>query len=96
MTRGPLVMPKGGTPFQLGNVSAYDSTLGWRFPNPRLGELYPLVNNGVTAENVAERYQISRKDQDAFALESHQKAVRAHEAGFLKDEIVPVEVRSRL
>ncbi len=73
MTRGPLVMPKGGTPFQQGNVTAYDSTLGWRFPNPRLGELYPLVSNGVTAENVAERYQISRKDQDAFALESHQR-----------------------
>ena len=95
MTRGPLVMPKGGTPFQQGNVTAYDSTLGWRFPNPRLGELYPLVSNGITGENVAERYQISRKDQDAFALESHQKAVRAHEAGFLKDEIVPVEVRQR-
>ncbi len=93
MTRGPLVMPKGGRPFPSGNVTAYDSTLGWRFPNPRLGELYPLVNNGVTAENVAERYKISRKDQDTFALESHQKAFRAHEKGFLKDEIVPVEVR---
>ncbi|NIO09117.1 MAG: acetyl-CoA C-acyltransferase [Deltaproteobacteria bacterium] len=93
MTRGPLVMPKGGRPFQSGNLTAFDSTLGWRFPNSRLGELYPLVNNGVTAENVAERYSISRKDQDLFALESHQKAVRAHEEGRLKDEIVPVEVR---
>ncbi len=93
MTRGPLVMPKGGRPFQSGNVTVYDSTLGWRFPNSRLGELYPLVNNGVTAENVAERYKISRKDQDAFALESHHKALNAHEKGYLKDEIVPVEVR---
>ena len=93
MTRGPLVMPKGGKPFPSGNITAYDSTLGWRFPNTRLGELYPLVNNGVTAENVAERYKISRKDQDTFALESHQKAFNAHEKGFLKDEIVPVEAR---
>ena len=91
MTRGPWVMGKSAVPFQRGNVTAYDSSLGWRFPNPRMGELYSLINNGETAENVAEKYQIGRKEQDAFALESHRKAVRANEHGIFKDEIAPVE-----
>ena len=91
MTRGPWVMGKSAVPFQRGDVTAYDSSLGWRFPNPRMGELYSLINNGETAENVAEKYQIGRKEQDAFALESHRKAVRANEEGIFKDEIAPVE-----
>ncbi len=91
MTRGPWVMGKSAVPFQRGNVTAYDSSLGWRFPNPRMGELYSLINNGETAENVAEKYQIGRKEQDAFALESHRKAVGANEEGIFKDEIAPVE-----
>ena len=91
MTRGPWVMGKSAVPFQRGNVTAYDSSLGWRFPNPRMGELYSLINNGETAENVAEKYQIGRKEQDVFALESHRKAVRANEEGIFKDEIAPVE-----
>lgn len=95
MTRGPLVIGKGATPFQRGNVTVYDSSLGWRFPNLRLGELYPLINNGETAENVAEKYQIGRKEQDGFALESHQWAVRAQERGLFKDEIVAVEIPQR-
>ena len=90
MTRSPWVMGKNSTPFQQGNVTVFDSTLGWRFPNPRLGELYPLVSNGITAENVAEKYKINRKDQDAFALESHRRAVRVHEEGSLKDEMIPL------
>jgi acetyl-CoA C-acetyltransferase/3-oxo-5,6-didehydrosuberyl-CoA/3-oxoadipyl-CoA thiolase len=84
-------MGKSAVPFQRGNVTAYDSSLGWRFPNPRMGEIYSLINNGETAENVAEKYQIGRKEQDAFALESHRKAVRANEQGIFKDEIAPVE-----
>ena len=95
MTRSPWVMGKSVTPFQRGNVTVYDSTLGWRFPNPRLGELYPLISNGETAENVAEKYQISRKDQDSFALESHMRAVRAQQEGILRGEIVPVEIPQR-
>jgi 3-oxoadipyl-CoA thiolase len=95
MTRGPLVMAKPSVPFQRGDVTVYDSSLGWRFPNPRMGELYSLINNGETAENVAEKYQISREDQDAFALASHQRALRAHEQGRLKNEIVPVELPQR-
>jgi 3-oxoadipyl-CoA thiolase len=95
MTRGPLVMAKGSDPFQRGNVTVYDSSLGWRFPNRRMGELYSLINNGETAENVAEKYQINRKDQDELALGSHQKAIKAQQDGRLKDEIVPVEIPQR-
>jgi 3-oxoadipyl-CoA thiolase len=95
MTRGPLVIGKGSTPFQRGNVTAYDSSLGWRFPNRRMAELYSLINNGETAENVADKYQINRKDQDEWALGSHQKAMKAQEEGRLKDEIVPVEIPQR-
>jgi acetyl-CoA acetyltransferase family protein len=73
----------------------YDSSLGWRFPNPRMGELYSLINNGETAENVAEKYQISRKDQDEVAFASHQKAIKAQQDGRLKDEIVPYEIPQR-
>ncbi|MGH7772928.1 MAG: thiolase family protein [Candidatus Binatia bacterium] len=95
MTRAPWVMPKGSEPFARGNVTVYDSVLGWRFPNSRLGELYPLISLGDTAENVAEKYQIGRKEQDAFALESHRRAVRAKEEGIFKDEIMPVEIPQR-
>ena len=95
MTRGPWVMGKPTSSFQRGDVTMYDSSLGWRFPNKRMGELYSLINNGETAENVAEKYQISRQDQDAFALASHQKALRAHEEGRLKDEIIGVEIAQR-
>lgn len=95
MTRAPWVMPKSSEPFARGHVTVYDSTLGWRFPNPRLGELYPLISLGDTAENVAEKYHISREEQDSFALESHRRAVRATEAGIVKDEIVPVEIPQR-
>jgi 3-oxoadipyl-CoA thiolase len=95
MTRGPLVMAKGSAPFQRGNVTVYDSSLGWRFPNRRIGELYSLINNGETAENVAEKYQISRKDQDELSLGSHQKAIKAQQEGRLKNELVPVEIPQR-
>jgi 3-oxoadipyl-CoA thiolase len=95
MTRGPWVMAKSAVPFQRGDVTMYDSSLGWRFPNPRMGELYSLINNGETAENVAERYQISRKEQDELALQSHQRAVAAQGSGRLKDEIVPLEIRQK-
>ncbi|HET9881192.1 MAG TPA: thiolase family protein [Candidatus Binatia bacterium] len=95
MTRGPWVMGKPTTSFQRGDVTLYDSSLGWRFPNKRMGELYSLINNGETAENVAEKYQISREDQDAFALSSHKKALKAQDQGLLRDEIIAVEVPQR-
>jgi 3-oxoadipyl-CoA thiolase len=95
MTRGPWVMGKPANSFQRGDVTMYDSSLGWRFPNKRMGELYSLINNGETAENVAEKYHINRQEQDEFALGSHQKALKAHEEGRLKDEIIPFEIPQR-
>lgn len=95
MTRAPLVIPKGNAPFARGNVTVYDSVLGWRFPNPRLGELYPLVSLGETAENVAEKYSVTREQQDAFGLRSHRNAVAAAEAGRLDDEMIPVAAPQR-
>jgi acetyl-CoA C-acetyltransferase/3-oxo-5,6-didehydrosuberyl-CoA/3-oxoadipyl-CoA thiolase len=95
MTRGPWVMAKPSNAFQRGDITLYDSSLGWRFPNRRMGELYSLINNGETAENVAEKYQIARQEQDEFALGSHQKAVKAHGDGRLKDEMVPFEIAQR-
>jgi len=95
MTRGPWVMAKPANAFQRGDVTLYDSSLGWRFPNPRMGELYSLINNGETAENVAEKYQITRQEQDEFALGSHLKAVKAHEEGRLKEEMIPFEMAQR-
>ncbi len=95
MTRGPWVLGKPANAYQRGDTQLYDSSLGWRFPNKRMAELYSLINNGETAENVADKYQISRGDQDTLALASHQKAVNAQKAGRLKDEIIPLELPQR-
>jgi acetyl-CoA acyltransferase len=92
MTRAPFSVPKQEKAFAYGNVTAYDTTLGWRYPNPRMAELFPLESMGETAENIAEKWKIKRKLQDQFALESHQKALMAYEAKFLKDEIIPIEI----
>jgi acetyl-CoA acetyltransferase len=95
MTRGPWVMGKPTAAFQRGDVQMFDSSLGWRFPNKRMGELYSLINNGETAENVADKYHISREDQDKLALASHKKAIKAQQDGRLKDEIVAVSIPQR-
>jgi 3-oxoadipyl-CoA thiolase len=92
MTRAPLAMPKPDRSFPRGNQVVYDTTIGWRFTNPRMEELYSTEAMGETAENVAKRYGIGRERQDAFALESHERAVAAAEAGRFDDEIVPVAV----
>lgn len=91
MTRGPWVMSKSSKPF--GNdVEMHDSSFGWRFINPQLKALYGVDVMGVTAENLAEMYQISREDQDAFALWSQQKATVAQLSGRLSEEILPVSI----
>lgn len=91
MTRGPWVMSKSSKPF--GNdVEIFDSSFGWRFINPQLKALYGVDAMGVTAENLAEMYQISREDQDAFALWSQQKATAAQIRGRLSEEILPVSI----
>jgi 3-oxoadipyl-CoA thiolase len=90
MSRAPLVMAKPETGFPRGNRTAWDTTLGWRFPNPRMEEMFPLESMGETGENVAERYGVSREDQDAFALQSQQRWAAADEAGRFADELVAV------
>jgi len=90
MSRAPFVMAKPDTAFPRGNQTVWDTTLGWRFPNPRLEELFPLESMGETGENVAERYGVSREEQDAFGLQSQQRWAAAHEAGRFADELVPV------
>ena len=92
MSRAPLVQAKSEKAFQSGNQTIYDSTLGWRFVNPRMRELYGVDAMGETAENLADEYNISRKAQDALALQSHQKAVAAQVAGHFDAEIVGVNV----
>jgi acetyl-CoA acyltransferase len=92
MSRAPLVMLKPERGFPRGGAQLVDTTIGWRFPNPRLAELYGTESMGETAENVAERYGVSREDQDDFALESHRRAIAAAEAGRFDDEIVTVDV----
>src|SRR3989440_7842976 len=90
MSRAPLVMAKPEHAFPRGNQTVWDTTLGWRFPNTRLEELFPLESMGETGENVAERWKLSREDQDAFALRSQQRWAAANEAGRFDDELVPL------
>jgi len=90
MSRAPLVMAKPEAAFPRGNRTVWDTTLGWRFPNPRHEELFPLESMGETGENVAERWGVSREEQDAFALRSQRRWAVAHAAGRFDDELVPV------
>jgi len=90
MTRAPFVMAKADKAFPRGDQTAYDTTLGWRFPNPKLAAMYPLESMGETGENVAEQWNVSREDQDAFALESQNRWAAANEAGRFADELIPV------
>jgi 3-oxoadipyl-CoA thiolase len=90
MSRAPLVMAKPETGFPRGDRQLFDSTLGWRFVNPKLAELFPPESMGETGENVAERWNVSREDQDAFALASQQRWAAAAAAGRFDDELVPV------
>jgi 3-oxoadipyl-CoA thiolase len=91
MSRAPLVTGKPEHAFPRGNQTAWDTTLGWRFPNPRMEEMFPLESMGETGENVAERWSVSRADQDAFALRSQHRWAAAAEAGRFDDELVTVD-----
>jgi 3-oxoadipyl-CoA thiolase len=95
MTRAPYVMAKPENAWDRGSRELQDTTLGWRFINPKLAEMHYPYSMGETAENVAERWNVSRERQDAFALESHRRSVAAIEAGRFADQIVPVEVQGR-
>jgi 3-oxoadipyl-CoA thiolase len=92
MTRAPFVMAKPSAAFPRGEQTLYDTTLGWRFTNPRLAEAHYPYSMGETAENVVERCGVTREEQDAFALESQQRWAAAQEAGRFADEVVPIDV----
>jgi acetyl-CoA acetyltransferase family protein len=96
MSRAPYVLPKNATGAPLfGNLTAFDTALGWRFPNPAMEKMFPLESMGETAENIAERWEISREEQDEFALRSHRLSVEAWENGFYDSTVVPVEIPQR-
>jgi 3-oxoadipyl-CoA thiolase len=90
MSRAPLVTPKAGEGERQEDQPVYDTVLGWRFPNPRMEAMFPLESMGETGENVAERYAVSREEQDAFALQSQRRWAEAAEAGRFDDELVPI------
>jgi len=91
MTRAPWVMAKPGGGFQRGPQTLYDTALGWRLVNPKMAATYGTLQMGETAERVAQKYEVSREEQDAFALRSHQRAVAAQRSGRLAEEIVAVD-----
>jgi len=95
MSRAPWSLPKPDRVPTTRAPAMHDTTVGWRYVNPRMDELYPVVSLGETAENIAAEMQITREDQDAFALESHRRAIAAINEGRFRDEIVPVEVPRR-
>jgi acetyl-CoA C-acetyltransferase len=95
MTRAPFVMPKSDSAFPRGNQTIYDSTLGWRMVNDKLAAMHEPISMGETAENVAERFGISREDQDEFALRSQQRAVAAQSSGAFDTQLVSVSVPQR-
>jgi 3-oxoadipyl-CoA thiolase len=90
MSRAPLVMAKPDAAWPRGNQTVWDTTLGWRFPNPKMEAMFPLESMGETGENVAELYEVSREEQDAFALQSQQRWVEAADEGRFDDELVRV------
>jgi 3-oxoadipyl-CoA thiolase len=96
MSRAPYSLPKAEQPFSFGNLTAWDTALGWRYPNPRMQELYGTESMGETAENIYEQMpHLSREQQDAFAFESHRRAVAAIDTGKFAEEIIPVPVPQR-
>jgi 3-oxoadipyl-CoA thiolase len=92
MSRAPYSLPKAENGFPFGNLTAYDTALGWRYPNARMAELYGTDPMGITAENIAAETGITRAEQDAFAVESHRRAVAAIDTGRFAEEIIPVEI----
>ncbi len=94
MTRAPLVISKGSTAFGR-DSQMFDTTFGWRFPNKRMKEMFPLFGMGQTAEEVVEKLNISREDQDQFAYDSHQKSIAAWKRGDFNDEVLPILIKRR-
>jgi 3-oxoadipyl-CoA thiolase len=95
MSRAPYSIPKAEQPYSFGNLTAWDTALGWRYPNPKMQAMYGTESMGETAENLNDECNISREEQDAFALESHRRAVAAIDSGRFAEEIVPIPVPQR-
>ena len=95
MSRAPWSMPKPERPQPVGHLQVWDTTVGWRYNNSKMEAMYPIISLGETAENIADEMEIRRQEQDAFALESHRRAVAALNAGRFKDEIAPIAVPQR-
>ena len=96
MSRAPYSLPKAESAFAFGNLTAYDTALGWRYPNPKMQELYGTEAMGETAENIAEmKPELTRELQDAFAAQSHQRAIAAIDSGKFAEEILPVSIPQR-
>ncbi|SFA88430.1 MULTISPECIES: acetyl-CoA C-acyltransferase [unclassified Bacillus (in: firmicutes)] len=95
MTRAPFVMGKPSSDYPRGSMELIDTTIGWRFINKKLQEMYGTDSMPETAENVARQYKISREAQDAFAYESQMRAKRAVEANLFRDELIPVKITDR-
>lgn len=95
MSRAPWVLPKAEKAFPWGNLTAWDTTIGWRFPHPEIKEKFGNEGMGETAENIFDETHISREDQDSFSLESHRRALDAIDSGRFADEIVPVSIPQR-
>ena len=95
MSRAPWAMAKPERTPAMGNPKMWDTTVGWRFNNPKMDAMYPIISLGETAENIAQEMQISREEQDAFAVESHRRAVDAINTGKFASEIVPISVPQR-
>ncbi len=95
MSRAPYSVPRGPTAPKAGNITGWDTCLGWRYPNPKMEALFPLEAMGCTAENLVDKYNISREEQDVFALNSHEKALRAQENGWFDSEIFEVSIPQR-
>ncbi|MEZ4299845.1 MAG: acetyl-CoA C-acyltransferase [Polyangiaceae bacterium] len=95
MTRAPFSMPKHATPWDRNAPTVYDTTLGWRYPNPKMAARFELQSMGETAENVAKKFGITREEQDQFALESHQRAAAAWAAGAFDGEVAPLTIPQR-
>ncbi len=96
MSRAPYSVPKAEQPFAFGNLTAWDTALGWRYPNPKMQELYGTDSMGETAENIAQMMpEITRQQQDEFALSSHRRAIAAIDSGKFAEEIVPVSIPQR-
>ena len=95
MSRAPYVMPRGPQMPKAGNFTTYDTSLGWRFPNPKMEAMFPLEAMGCTAENIVDEMGITREDQDIFALGSHTKALQAQSNGAFDEEIVSISIPQR-